>query len=59
VILEKQKALILAGEALLLSTIRYDLNIQHPYEPLNVALKKLGISNKEVKQSATNLINDT
>ncbi|KAM0881767.1 hypothetical protein ACQ4PT_032724 [Festuca glaucescens] len=59
VILEKQKALILAGEALLLSTIRYDFNIQHPYEPLNVALKNLGISQKEVKQSATNLINDT
>uniref|UniRef100_A0ACD5Z999 Uncharacterized protein n=7 Tax=Avena sativa TaxID=4498 RepID=A0ACD5Z999_AVESA len=58
-ILEKRKALILVGEALLLSTIRYDFNIQHPYEPLKVALKNLGISQKEVKQAAINLINDT
>jgi cyclin T len=58
-ILEKRKALILLGEALLLSTIRYDFNIQHPYEPLKVALKNLGISQKEVKQAAINLINDT
>jgi cyclin T len=43
----------------LLSTIRYDFNIQHPYEPLKVALKNLGISQKEVKQAAINLINDT
>ncbi|XP_037455225.1 cyclin-T1-1-like [Triticum dicoccoides] len=58
-VLEKRKDLILMGEALLLSTIRFDFNIQHPYEPLNLALKNLGISQKEVKQAAINLINDT
>lgn len=48
----------MTGEALLLSTIRFDFNIQHPYEPLKVALNNLGISQKEVKQAAINLIND-
>ncbi|KAK3152084.1 hypothetical protein QOZ80_2BG0154070 [Eleusine coracana subsp. coracana] len=57
-VLEKQKALILVGETLLLSTIGFDFNIQHPYEPLKVALKNLGITHKEVKQAAVNFIND-
>jgi len=57
-VLAKQKALILVGETLLLSTIRFDFNIQHPYEPLKFALKKLGIVQKELRQSAMALIND-
>uniref|UniRef100_A0A0D9VBV0 Cyclin-like domain-containing protein n=1 Tax=Leersia perrieri TaxID=77586 RepID=A0A0D9VBV0_9ORYZ len=58
-ILEKQKELILVGETLLLSTIRFDFNIQHPYEPLKLALKNLGIPQLEMKQVAVNLINDS
>lgn len=57
--LAKQKALILVGETLLLSTIRFDFNIHHPYEPLKLALKKLGIAETELRQSAMSLINDT
>ncbi|RCV05604.1 hypothetical protein SETIT_1G096500v2 [Setaria italica] len=55
----KQKDLILVGETLLLSTIRFDFNIQHPYEPLKLALKNLGICQKEVRQRAMSFINDT
>nr|XP_018685268.1 PREDICTED: cyclin-T1-2-like isoform X2 [Musa acuminata subsp. malaccensis] len=55
---EKQKALILIGERLLLSTLRFDFNIQHPYRPLLNALKKLGITQKEVRQVAWNYVND-
>jgi cyclin T len=58
-VLEKQKALILVGETLLLSTIQFDFDIQHPYEPLKLALKNLGITQKEVKQASISLINDT
>ncbi|CAL5060449.1 unnamed protein product [Urochloa decumbens] len=58
-VLAKQKALILVGETLLLSTIRFDFNIQHPYEPLKLALNNLGISQKEVRQLAMSFINDT
>ncbi|KAG1342823.1 hypothetical protein COCNU_05G010520 [Cocos nucifera] len=54
----KQKALILLGERLLLSTIRFDFNIQHPYKPLLDALKKLGITHKDVRQVAWNFVND-
>ncbi|TVU33513.1 hypothetical protein EJB05_25336, partial [Eragrostis curvula] len=58
-VLEKQKDLILVGETLLLSTIGFDFNIHHPYEPLKLALKSLEITQKEVSQFAVNLINDT
>ncbi|KAM0871095.1 hypothetical protein ACQ4PT_039613 [Festuca glaucescens] len=55
---EKHKSLILIGERLLLKTIRFDFNIQHPYRPLLDAMKKLGITQKEVKQVAWNFVND-
>ncbi|WOL01229.1 hypothetical protein Cni_G09943 [Canna indica] len=56
-VFEKQKALILIGDRLLLSTIRFDFNVQHPYKPLVAALKKLGIT-KEVGRAAWNYVND-
>jgi len=58
-VLAKQKSLILVGETLLLSTIRFDFNILHPYEPLKLALNNLGISQKEVRQGAMSIVNDT
>lgn len=55
---QKQKDLILIGERVLLSTIRFDFNVLHPYKPLLEALKKLGITQREVRQTAWNLVND-
>ena len=46
------------GERLLLSTIRFDFTVLHPYKPLLDALKKLGITQKEVRQVAWNYVND-
>ncbi|CAN6236296.1 unnamed protein product [Urochloa humidicola] len=57
-VFEKQKALILIGERLVLTTIRFDFNIQHPYRPLFDAMRNLGINQKEVKQVAWNFVND-
>uniref|UniRef100_A0A0E0JZC9 Cyclin-like domain-containing protein n=1 Tax=Oryza punctata TaxID=4537 RepID=A0A0E0JZC9_ORYPU len=57
-VFEKQKALILTGERLVLTTVRFDFNIQHPYRPLLDAMEKLGITQKEVKQVAWNFVND-
>ncbi|TKW06685.1 hypothetical protein SEVIR_7G255600v4 [Setaria viridis] len=57
-VFEKQKALILIGERLVLTTIRFDFNIQHPYRPLFDAMTNLGINQKEVKQVAWNFVND-
>ncbi|KAL6899892.1 hypothetical protein ACP4OV_006550 [Aristida adscensionis] len=57
-VFEKQKAHILIGERLVLTTIRFDFNIQHPYRSLLDAIKNLGIIQKEVKQMAWNFVND-
>ncbi|XP_020100242.1 cyclin-T1-2-like [Ananas comosus] len=57
-VFEKQKALILIGERLLLSTVRFDFNVQHPYKPLLDALNKLRITRKDVRQVAWNFVND-
>lgn len=57
-VFEKQKALILIGERLVLTTLRFDFNIQHPYRPLFDAMRNLGINQKEVKQVAWNFVND-
>lgn len=50
---EKQKELILIGERLLLCTIGFDMNIQHPYRPLTAACKKLKIAQKMWKTAWT------
>ncbi|KAL6574372.1 hypothetical protein OROHE_001276 [Orobanche hederae] len=55
---DKQKELILLGEQLILVTIAFDLNIEHPYKPLVAALKKLEISEKDVVKVAWNFVND-
>lgn len=53
----RQKELILVGETLLLATIGFDLNIQHPYKPLIAAVKRLGLPNN-VARVAWNFLND-
>ncbi|KAI3464915.1 hypothetical protein Pfo_021578 [Paulownia fortunei] len=55
---DKQKQLILLGEQLILVTVAFDLNIEHPYKPLVAALKSLEISQKEVVKVAWNFVND-
>lgn len=55
---DKQKELLLVGERLLLATVAFDLNIQHPYKPLVAALKRLDISQKELVKVAWNFVND-
>lgn len=58
-VFEKQKALILIAERLLMPTIRFGFEVQHPYSPLSHALKKFGMTGKDVRQYALNCINDT
>ncbi|KAJ0962570.1 hypothetical protein J5N97_027692 [Dioscorea zingiberensis] len=57
-VFDKQKALVLIGERMLLSNIGFDFNIQHPYRPLVRALNKFGITEKDVRQVAWNYVND-
>lgn len=56
-IYDKQKELILTAERLLLATIAFELNIEHPYKPLIAALKRLDLNNDLVKV-AWNFVND-
>ncbi|KAK9113065.1 hypothetical protein Scep_020584 [Stephania cephalantha] len=55
---QRQKELILTGERLLLTTVAFDLNIQHPYKPLVGALKRLKISDNHLVKVAWNFVND-
>ncbi|KAF8405276.1 hypothetical protein HHK36_010178 [Tetracentron sinense] len=55
---EKQKELILIGERLLLATLAFDLNIQHPYKPLVAAIKRMEISQNDLVKVAWNFVND-
>jgi cyclin T len=48
----------LLGERLVLATVAFDLNIEHPYKPLVAAVKKLDISQKELVKVAWNFVND-
>lgn len=47
------------GEQLILVTVAFDLNIEHPYKPLAAALKRLGTPPKQVVQVAWNYVNDS
>ncbi|KAI3686655.1 hypothetical protein L1987_80338 [Smallanthus sonchifolius] len=57
-IYDKQKELILIGERLLLHVLAFDMNIEHPYKSLVVALKRLDITHKDLVKVAWNFVND-
>ncbi|XP_060187300.1 cyclin-T1-3-like [Lycium barbarum] len=57
-IYDKEKEMVVAGERMLLVTVAFDLNIEHPYKPLVAAMKRLEISNKEIVKVAWNFVND-
>ncbi|KAJ4958851.1 hypothetical protein NE237_025962 [Protea cynaroides] len=55
---EQQKELILLGERVLLATLGFDLNVQHPYKPLVEAIKKFKVAQNALAQVAWNFVND-
>lgn len=57
-VFEQQKELILFGERIVLATLGFDLNVQHPYKPLVEAIKKFGVAQNALAQVAWNFIND-
>ncbi|KAH9602779.1 hypothetical protein KSS87_023066 [Heliosperma pusillum] len=54
----QQKELILVGERLVLATLAFDLNVQHPYKPLVEAIKKFKVAQNALAQVAWNFVND-
>ncbi|XP_065857838.1 cyclin-T1-3-like isoform X1 [Euphorbia lathyris] len=55
---EQQKELILIGERVVLATLAFDLNVQHPYKPLVDAIKKFKVAQNALAQVAWNFVND-
>nr|AFK39690.1 unknown [Medicago truncatula] len=55
---EQQKELILLGERVVLATLAFDLNVQHPYKPLVEAIKKFNVAKNALAQVAWNFVND-
>ncbi|CAH8333632.1 unnamed protein product [Eruca vesicaria subsp. sativa] len=55
---EQQKELILNGEKIVLSTLGFDLNVNHPYKPLVEAIKKFKVAQNALAQVAWNFVND-
>ncbi|KAK4440446.1 Cyclin-T1-5 [Sesamum alatum] len=55
---EKQKELILLGERVVLATLGFDLNVQHPYRPLVEAIKKFNVAQNALAKVAWNFVND-
>ncbi|KAH9610888.1 hypothetical protein KSS87_013997 [Heliosperma pusillum] len=55
---EQQKELILVGERVVLATLGFDLDVQHPYKPLVEAIKKFKVAQHALAQVAWNFVND-
>ncbi|CAH8345378.1 unnamed protein product [Eruca vesicaria subsp. sativa] len=55
---EQQKELILSGEKIVLSTLGFDFNVNHPYKPLVEAIKKFKVAQNALAQVAWNFVND-
>ncbi|GLT81111.1 hypothetical protein SLA2020_525150 [Shorea laevis] len=55
---DQQKELILLGERIVLTTLGFDVNVQHPYKPLVVAIKQFKVAQNSLAQVAWNFIND-
>lgn len=49
---------VLEAEQLLLTTLNFELNVQHPYEPLTSVLNKLGLSKTVLVNLALNLVSE-
>ncbi|GMH07690.1 hypothetical protein Nepgr_009530 [Nepenthes gracilis] len=55
---EQQKELILLAERVVLATLGFDLNVQHPYKPLVEAIKIFKVAQNALAQVAWNFVND-
>lgn len=55
---EQQKELILTGERVVLATLGFDFNVNHPYKPLVEAIKKFKVAQNALAQVAWNFVND-
>ncbi|KAG8387356.1 hypothetical protein BUALT_Bualt02G0012900 [Buddleja alternifolia] len=55
---EQQKEIILLAERVVLATLGFDFNVNHPYKPLVEAIKKFQVAQQTLAQVAWNFVND-
>lgn len=55
---EQYRERILEAEQLILTTLNFELGVQHPYEPLTSTLQKLGFSKSVLVDLALSLISE-
>jgi cyclin T len=55
---EVEKEKMLLGKELVFTTLDFDINIQHPYKPLVVAIRKFQVATNTLVQIAWNFVND-
>ncbi|XP_027364899.1 cyclin-T1-3-like [Abrus precatorius] len=55
---EQYRERVLEAEQLILTTLNFELNVQHPYAPLTSVLNKLGLSKTVLVNLALNLVSE-
>lgn len=55
---ERYRERVTEAEQLILTTLNFELNVQHPYTPLTSTLNKLGLSQGVLLNLALNLISE-
>ncbi|RWR76679.1 cyclin-T1-3 isoform X1 [Cinnamomum micranthum f. kanehirae] len=55
---EQYRERVIEAEQMILTTLDFELNVQHPYTPLTSALNKLGLSQTVLVHLAWNLVNE-
>ncbi|XVE81575.1 hypothetical protein DITRI_Ditri15bG0076200 [Diplodiscus trichospermus] len=55
---EQYRERVLEAEQMILTTLNFELNVQHPYDPLTSSLKKLGLSQTVLVNLALNLVSE-
>ncbi|XWS08999.1 hypothetical protein CRYUN_Cryun40dG0048300 [Craigia yunnanensis] len=55
---EQHRERVIEAEQMILTTLNFELNVQHPYAPLTSALNKLGLSQTVLVNLALNLVSE-
>lgn len=55
---EQYRERIIEAEQMILTTLNFELNVLHPYDPLTSTLEKLGFSQSVLVNMALNLISE-
>lgn len=55
---EQYRERIIEAEQLILTTLNFELSVQHPYDTLTLILNKLGVSHTHLMNMALNLVSE-